>query len=53
MLVCCRYHNGGRWGDYFPLVVGIVHTDYLQYSRAEPEYAEAKAMVTLYLLSIL
>lgn len=50
LCMCLRYHHGGRWGDYFPFVVGIVHTDYLQYSRAEPEYAEAKAKVRTVLI---
>jgi len=40
------YHAGGRWGDYYGYVVGVLHTDYMQYARAEGKDAKCKERVT-------
>jgi len=42
----CWYHCGGRWSDEYPVVVGVVHTDYMQYARTEGENAACKTKVT-------
>jgi len=35
------YHSGGRWSDTFEHVVGVVHTNYLEYARLE-QHGEVK-----------
>lgn len=38
------YHHGGRWSDKFEHVVGIVHTNYLEYAKRE-ENGNLKASI--------
>ena len=35
------YHSGSRWSDTFEHVVGVVHTNYLEYARLE-QHGEVK-----------
>ena len=47
------YHSGGRWSDAgYSAVCGIVHTDYIQYSRSEDLLGGAAEAITWWAQSL-
>jgi hypothetical protein len=40
-----RYHHGARWTDKFNHVVGVMHTNYLDYARREENGGVKEALL--------